>query len=437
MSSVLIDQALRQGASYAELFSYDLYSVESAIRGYSAELNRSKSKLYSLRVLQGGCWGVSSSLKPSPRLVKAALTAASYAQLSAKRRLRLAPRKPAQGSYAYVGEDPLRLAERISAELTSLFKEVEGKAAFFEAVVTVNRVGRAMMSSDGVNCYELRDLVDVSVSAADEGGLVASASTGWSGPEPAGWADELRSLVSGLVKRLEAKRRAKLLNPLLRGSRFKVILAGEAACAFIHEAIGHLLEADVQLEYGYRLAKRLSSEELTVYDDPTLPRGYGGYAFDDEGVEARRKPLIDRGRLVNLLHTRWTAAELGVEPTGNGRGVFTAPKSMASNLVVNRGTWSLDEMIEETGEGFYVEGLVKAELRGGVVSIVPDIAWYVKRGELVEPVAINEVKLPAAKALSAVDAVGRAGFTHRPSSERGLNLSEVSPPLRLAWAYVS
>ncbi|PCN49913.1 hypothetical protein B6U99_07215 [Candidatus Geothermarchaeota archaeon ex4572_27] len=437
MSSALIDRALKEGASYAELFSYELASAEAAIRGYSAELNMSRSRLFSLRALYEGCWGVSSSLKPSSRLVEAAIAAARRAQLSARRRLRLASRRPAQGSHLAVGEGPTKVAEGASAEVISSFKEVEGRVRFMEAVVTATRVGRAMMSSDGVNSYELRDLVDVSVSVVGEGGVVASACTGWSGPAPRGWEDEVRATVSRAVERLEAKSRAKLLNPLLRGSKFKVILVGEAACAFIHEAVGHLLEADVLIEHGYRLPSRLGPEELTVHDDPTLPHGYGSYAFDDEGVEARRKPLVDKGRLVSLLHTRWTAAELGVEPTGNGRGVFTAPKSMASNLVVDRGTWTLDEMVEETDEGFYVEGVVKAEVRGGVVSIAPDVAWYVRRGEVVEPVVLEEVRLPIIKALGSIDAVGRAGFTHRPCSERGLNVSEVAPPMRLSWAYVS
>jgi len=438
MATALLDEALKNGASYAEFFVYDLQVAEAALRGYSAELNQSKSKIYAIRTLCEGCWGVASGQRLSKWLVKEALSRALKARAYSDRRLRLASRKPAQGSFAFIGEEPICLAEAISKELIEVFKELRASHIdFSEIVVIASRLGKAMTSSDGVNAYELRDLIDLSISVAGRN-LVSSACIGWSGGLMVGWRDLVERTVKSLVERLKAKQKAKLLNPLLRGSKFKVILADEAACAFIHEAVGHVLEADVLMEhgYGFKPTKLRGCEELTVCDDPSMPRGYGSYRFDDEGVEAKPKLLVDRGRVVGLLHTRWTAAEMGVEPMGNGRGVFFAPKSMPSNLVVSRGSWSVDEMVEETREGFYVEGLNKAEVYGGAVILYPDIAWYVKKGEVLEPVLLEEIRIPLRTALSVVDAVGKSGFTFRPSVEKGLPISECSPPLRLSMAYV-
>lgn len=434
MSTALIDDALRQGASYAELFVEDLLIAEGAVRGFSAEVNVSESKYYAMRVLVDGRWGVASSKEPSPWMAKAAVECANLARKAGFRRLKLAPRRPAQGTHVYLGLDPRSLVEEACELLSDAVKHRDFKGTM-EAVVTAGRSAKAMYSSDGVNAYEARDRVEISVALA-LGGAVAEGSMGWSGQPPLNWRDGLMELVSKLASRVEAKLRARLLNPLRRGSRFPMVLKEEAACAFIHEAVGHACEADVILEHGMALPRSRGCEELTVVDDPTLTHGYGSYSFDDEGVEAKRKTLVDRGRHVGLLHTRWTAAAMGQEPTGNGRGLYSAPKSMASNLVVEPGTWSLDEMIEETSEGFLVEGLARAELYGGAVHLIPDAAWLISKGELAEPVAIERIVVPFSKALGLVNAVAKRGYVHRPYVEKGLPLAELSPPIRLEEAYV-
>jgi len=434
MSAALIDEALKKGASYAELFVEDLLIVEGALRGFSAEVNVSEARYYSLRVLVDGRWGVASSREPSPWMVEAAVDYANLARRAGLRRLKLAARRPAQGAHVHLGPDPRSLVEE-ACEIVSDVVKRERFQGVVEAVVTAGRTAKAMCSSDGVNACEARDRVEASVALAS-GGVVAEGSMGWSGQPPLNWREGLEGLVLDVARRAEAKRRARLLNPLRRGSKFPVVLKGEAACAFIHEAVGHAYEADVLLEHGAAPPRTRGSEELTVVDDPALSHGYGSYSFDDEGVEARRKTLVDRGRPVGLLHTRWTAAAMGQEPTGNGRGLYSAPKSMASNLVVEPGTWSLDEMVEETSEGFLLEGLARAELRGGAVHLTPDAAWLIKRGELAEPVIIERAVVPLSEALSLVDAVAKRGFTHRPYVEKGLPMSELSPPIRLKWAYI-
>jgi len=56
-----------------------------------------------------------------------------------------------------------------------------------------------------------------------------------------------------------------------------------------------------------------------VIDDGSVPGLRGSVAFDDEGVLTRKTVIIREGVLVGRLHNRETAAELGEQPTGNGR----------------------------------------------------------------------------------------------------------------------
>lgn len=439
MKHTLLNEAVDKGAEYAEFFTYELDAIERTVRKHSAEFNQSSSKTYALRVLHEGAWGTASSQKFSTRLVEEALGRAAKARAYSKLRFKLAKRKPAKGLFNFTCSDDVDSVEDLSESLIKILKKFEVEHLdFYEAVSTTSRVGRAMYSSDGVEAYEVRDFIDVSLSIMDDN-FITSTCLGWSGGLPTDCMDRLEGAVVNLIERLKAKKRAKLLNPFFKGSRFKTVLIGEAACAFIHEAIGHALEADVLIwckQIFKAFKDRHGCEELSVYDDPSLSLGYGSYMFDDEGVEAEPKRLVNCGRVVGLLHTRWTAEETGVEPMGNGRGIFHAPKAMMSNLRVSRGSWSLEEMVQDMDEGFLIEGLVKAEVYGGRIRIYPEIARYVKKGEITEPTLIEEASVPLNRALSLIDAVGKSDFTLRSSVEKGLPISELSPPLKLSSTYL-
>jgi len=95
------------------------------------------------------------------------------------------------------------------------------------------------------------------------------------------------------------------------GGYKRVVLDPELAGVFVHEAIGHALEADAVLEGSSCLAGTLNtsiaSDCVSIVDDP-LTKGYGTYFFDDEGTPAKRTVLIEDGIHTNYMHSRETAA---------------------------------------------------------------------------------------------------------------------------------
>jgi len=103
-----------------------------------------------------------------------------------------------------------------------------------------------------------------------------------------------------------------------------VVLTSAAGGTMIHEAIGHSLEADsvqkkVSPAYAGMLGKKVTSELITVVDDPTIPNYRGSFHFDDEGTPAQKTILVERGILRNYLYDRFTAQKDGTKSTGNGR----------------------------------------------------------------------------------------------------------------------
>ncbi|MCK4231419.1 TldD/PmbA family protein, partial [candidate division WOR-3 bacterium] len=149
----------------------------------------------------------------------------------------------------------------------------------------------------------------------------------------------------------------------LPAGNFPVILDSDEAAVFIHEAFGHLSEADGLQDNPAFLAKlqigaKLGSEILNVTDDGTILNVPGGHLVDDEGVRTRRTELIKNGVLAGRMHSRETAAEFGEPLSGNMRAVgprFT-PIVRMSNIFIESGTSTFEEMVSSIDHGYYLVG---------------------------------------------------------------------------------
>ncbi len=104
------------------------------------------------------------------------------------------------------------------------------------------------------------------------------------------------------------------------------------------------------------LGEQVFGENMSIHDDPTLPFSAGSCSFDDEGVPAKRKALVEKGVLKSYLHSLLTACRAGERSTGNAfRSSYSAqPEIDATNLVV-----SGDGGAEEDG-ALVVHGLIGA-----------------------------------------------------------------------------
>ncbi|MEM4080098.1 MAG: metallopeptidase TldD-related protein [Metallosphaera sp.] len=143
--------------------------------------------------------------------------------------------------------------------------------------------------------------------------------------------------------------------------------------------------------------KLLTSEErglpdITVYDDPLIPYSHVFYTFDDEGVKTRRKELIGNGQVQDYLGTLYLGHH------GNGRGFY--PKPDFFNVVLKPGDWKVQELMEETKNGFLVLGSTGAEIVKKGIRLKPRKVISLGGGEIM----IRELAIPLAE-LSTLDAI--------------------------------
>ena len=150
--------------------------------------------------------------------------------------------------------------------------------------------------------------------------------------------------------------------PEVPGGEYTVVLDPILAGVFIHEAFGHLSEADhiyaePRMQELMVLGRRFGGQHLNVVDGAAVPDLRGSYRYDDEGVRAHRSDLIRDGVLVGRLHSRETAAKLGEQPTGNARAISYRypPIVRMTNTFIEPGEASVDDLFADVKDGLYVK----------------------------------------------------------------------------------
>ena len=195
--------------------------------------------------------------------------------------------------------------------------------------------------------------------------------------------------------------------------KFCVVIDPTLCATLLHEAIGHPLEADLAMTgggFGNRIGEVVSSKLVTIYDDGLVPSGLGYFAYDDEGVECRRTALVENGVLRSFMHDRTSAAVAGVSPTGNAHAwdYSVEPLIRQTNIGLEAGDHSLDEMIGDVSEGLFIEGTFggQADVNGDFTFGFQDAKW-IRHGRLAEELRGANVAGNAIEVFRTIDAVGK------------------------------
>jgi PmbA protein len=114
----------------------------------------------------------------------------------------------------------------------------------------------------------------------------------------------------------------------------------------------------------------------------------GSKPFDGEGLATNRKSLVERGVLKTYLLDSYSARKLKLQPTGNAsRSVGDSPSVSPTNLYLEPGSYSPQEIIATIKQGLYVTELIGFGVNGvtGDYSRGAGGLW-IENGELTYPV---------------------------------------------------
>ena len=131
---------------------------------------------------------------------------------------------------------------------------------------------------------------------------------------------------------------------------------------------------------------RYGSDIVSITADATCPGGLGTFCYDDEGVKAQRTPLVKKGILCGYLTSRETAPVIRKRSNGTMRadGPFRMPLIRMTNINLEPGDVSLDDLIADTKTGIFI-GLnsgVSIDDQRLNFQFTGECAWEIKNGRL-------------------------------------------------------
>ncbi len=384
--------------------------------GEIREISNNFSSGAAVRVLSGGSWGFVSQDNPEnldDALHSAQRLAEAARNKSPRSPINLAPvEKPGLQNLPEVRENPRDISIE---DKVRLLAEIE-KNARMEGIKSTNAVYSESLinvrysSSEGLDCEYTLNRIGFSISAiAQSEGIYQigrESRFGIMGYEFFKKHDAFalaHKAANTAVELLSAK------TP--KAGTYNVILDQELAGVFIHEAVGHAVEADHVIEgnsiLAGRIGEKIASPLITVYDDPSLHE-YGYYPFDDEGAQSRRTTLIKNGVLKSFLHSRETAGLLGGESRNSRAQGYARPVIRMSNTFIAPDGMKFEEMLDELKDGIYLKGSRGGQVNPGegVFQFNAERGFMVENGEITTPLRDVSLSGHTLEILNNVAAVG-------------------------------
>jgi TldD protein len=356
----------RSRADYTDIRVERSWRTEVLYRGHDLENLEASSALGGIvRCLVGGGWGivVFNSLDALEERTGDALRIARAVGARIPGKVELAPVEPVQDEVRVsLLKDPRSVSLRQKQDLVRAYNDCMLKQS---AKIVTTRVRYTdlwkeviIANSDGTFIFEERpDVTLLLLATAREGDSNIQEAL-----ESEGWAGGFEGVEGQEEKAVQAARRAiDLLHARpVRGGVYTVVLDPKMAGVFIHEAFGHLCEADFlfknpQFQEVLKPGRTFGTAELDVVEAGYLPGLRGNHKYDDEGTPRRTTHLLKGGVLQGFLHSRETAARMGAEPTGNARAISYRfePIVRMRNTYVDRGSATFEEMIGDVHRGIY------------------------------------------------------------------------------------
>ncbi|MDQ0417983.1 TldD protein [Croceifilum oryzae] len=405
-----IQEAEKLGVEYMDVRVSQFIKEEIEIHnGELEKLLYHEDQGIGIRVLVEGGWGFVSTPKHCEQEVqKCIVQAIELAKASGavrQEKLVLSPVEKAVAEYrTSLKRDPfdVPLAEKMELlEQANAALRIQPEVTVAKSMMYMHREEKLFLNSVGSHIYQETTVVGAGIQAIASDGKdvqVRSYPNTFQGNFQQAGYEYIEGL--GLVE--EAERVAQEAAQLLQADDCPegvqtLILHGSQLALQIHESCGHAVELDRALgeESGFVGESFLTSDCLGNFQygseivhltaDATTEGGVGTYLYDDEGISAQRTPLVADGEFVGYLSGRDTAPRIQKESSGAMRAVGwqNVPIVRMTNVHLEPGDFTVEEIISTTESGIYMEGIkswsiddIRYNFQFGC-----EIAWEIKDGK--------------------------------------------------------
>ncbi len=423
----LIEKVLSKSVGFCEIRVQDRTRRSVSVRnGMLNNANVIISAGVGIRVLRRGCWGFASTSKLDEEsmldvLRQAEIAALRMSEMTKKRvpelddskniSLDWIPDKTSNSNSVPIDEK-IKLALSIEEKIRNSSKLITNSTTVFDELIDEKWI---MTTEDVKVHYALPKPQFYTMAVATKNGEMTRSM------QAIGIMGGVDEMFSESSPEAMAEKTAKLAvdkfdAPYAKGGMSTVVLSPGMVGLLAHEAIGHTVEADFVMSGSAasgKIGEKVASEKVTLADAGLNPlkNGYpaGTIPVDDEGVEVQDTIIIKDGIMNSYLHNRESAAEFGVEPTGNARAFSHSdtPIIRMRNTYVKPGTSSFDEIISSTKEGYYLvlpgngQADANAEFMFGCSEV-----YEIKDGKIGNLIKNATISGQAFEVLKSVDMVG-------------------------------
>lgn len=179
-----------------------------------------------------------------------------------------------------------------------------------------------------------------------------------------------------------------------KSGKYPVVIDNAFGGVIFHEACGHALEAtsvcDNASVFCGKLGERIASDIVTAIDDGTIENAWGSFNMDDEGNDAQRTVLIEKGILKSYMVDELGAMKIDHPITGSGRreSYRYPPTSRMRNTFIDRGDSTFEDLISSIEYGLYAKKMGGGSVDPGTTDYNFSVSegYIIENGKITDPV---------------------------------------------------
>lgn len=396
IASDVVARALKRGATAADAMAIERRDTEISVRAGTIEkLETAESREIGLRVFAGQSSAlIAGSVFTSEALDRMVERCVAMAKLAPPDQY-AGLAEPSQLAKGTIDLDLISADFPTAEKLKEMALEAEAVALAVPAVTRSNGAGAS--ASDGMIGLAASNgfarsyrRTGFGLSASVVGGEGTAMERDYDGTSANHFSDLETPTKIG---RTAGERVVRRLNPRkLSSQSVPVIFDRRVASSLIGHFAGAINGGAISRGVSFlkdHMGKAVFKSGISIIDDPLRPRGPSSRSFDGEGLPVQRRALIEKGVLTGWVLDLRSSRQLGLAPTGNGgRGLASQPSAGTSNLHMEAGEQSPEEMIKAIGKGLLITEFIGSSINSATGDYSRGVSGYwFENGEIQYPVS--------------------------------------------------
>ena len=437
LADKIIKYTEQSGVQYCDVRAEQQIKKSILIENKEIEhIRNSEDKGIGVRLIKNGAWSFCSITNPKSfdeikNIIDKTIKNSDYTNSNKKNKINLHnnPINKKQINFPVIKKPEIEELTSIGLECNEIMMN---SPAIIRSVTNPYFVtnSKYFVNSEGSKILQnFTDVIMEMVATAHESGITQSVNITEGGR---GGMELIQSKSQQSAKEISVKASELIKAKPVKEEKTTLVMNPDFVSLLTHEILGHPSEADRVLgkEMAWaggawwkgKIGEKIGSENLNVFDDPTIKESLGWYYYDDEGVETKKTNLIENGILKNHMQNRETSEIFNSIPTGNMRATSYRymPLIRMACTCIGNGDQEVNEIIKDVKNGYYISNMKvpSIDMKRYNWSISCQYAQKIEDGELTDLQRDVIVMGTAPEFFNSIDACGN-DFTVRPITNCG------------------